>query len=402
MTGQRKPRTNDHRRRGSRCSPVGLLMALSAMSASVPVMGNRFRRFGDAAAMTIWACGHVPGVMSRSLRARTHPERPVSSGPTPAHKQIARDGLAEIVPAGRFDAEWPAARRIPPLWSARRQRRKYLYAEAVNYGDDPSQALDVWRKAELSDGPAPVLIFVPGGGWISGSRRFQGYAMMAQLAELGWVCLSIDYRVSPRYRWPTQIVDVKAAVAWAKENADSFGGTPEFVAVAGCSAGGHLAALTALTEHDPAYAADLPYMSDSSVDAAVCLYGCYDWEDRSTRDRSLFQGFLERFVVGQRFDQHPEVFRAASPIARIHSGAPPLLVLHGSADKAIPVVGARAFVERLRAISRAPVGYVELPGAQHGFDMTDGASTAPAVAAISLFLSEIRLRQQAKTSRHIV
>ncbi len=91
--------------------------------------------------------------------------------------------------------------------------------------------------------PAPVLLFVPGGAWVHGSRILQGYALLSHLAEQGWVCLSIDYRVAPHHRWPRHITDVKAAIAWARANVDKFGGDRNFVAVAGCSAGGHLAAL---------------------------------------------------------------------------------------------------------------------------------------------------------------
>ena len=62
----------------------------------------------------------------------------------------------------------------------------------------------------------------------------QGYALMSHLAEMGWVCLSIDYRVAPHHRWPAHITDVKTAIAWARANVDKFGGDRNFVAVAGC------------------------------------------------------------------------------------------------------------------------------------------------------------------------
>ena len=82
-------------------------------------------------------------------------------------------------------------------------------------------------------------------------------------------------------------------------------------------------------------------------------------------------------VVKRKIDRHPEIFRKASPIAQIHPDAPPFLVIHGSGDSVIPVAQARSFVERLRAVSRSVVSYIELPGAGHGFDMTDGARTGP-------------------------
>ena len=71
------------------------------------------------------------------------------------------------------------------------------------------------------------------------------------------------------------------------------------------------------------------------MDAVVGIYGRYDWEDRSTVERDRFVDFLERVVVKRRIDRHPEVFRDASPIARIHPDAPPFLVIHGSSDTVI-------------------------------------------------------------------
>src|SRR5258708_31579343 len=115
---------------------------------------------------------------------------------------------------------------------------------------------------------------------------------MSHLAEMGWVCLSIDYRVAPHDRWTAHITDVKTAIAWARANVDKFGGDRNFVAIAGTSAGGHLAALAGLTPNDAEYQVDLPEGSDTSVDAVVGIYGRYDWEDRSTVERARFLHFL--------------------------------------------------------------------------------------------------------------
>ncbi len=270
---------------------------------------------------------------------------------------------------------------------------------------DPAQVLDVWRSSELPDGPAPVLIYVPGGAWVHGSRLLQGYALLSHLAEQGWVCLSIDYRVAPHNRWPSHIVDVKTAIAWAHANVDKFGGDRNFVAVAGASAGGHLAALAGLTGSavsDPEFADQLPAGGDTSVDAVVGIYGRYDWEDRSTPERVAFVDFLERVVVGRSMRRHRDLYRQASPIARVHPDAPPFLVVHGSADTVIPVQQARSFADRLRAVSRSKVGYLELPGAGHGFDMTDGARTGATSTAIGLFLNQIHRDRTTVGSKQII
>ncbi len=171
-----------------------------------------------------------------------------------------------------------------------------MYRTSVPYGDEPGQVLDVWRRADLT-GPAPVLVFIPGGAWIFGSRVLQGHELMAHLVELGWVCLSVQYRTSPKHRWPRQIIDVKTAIAWARANVDQYGGDRSFVAVAGCSAGGHMATLVGLSPNDPQWQARLPASADTSVDAVVSVYGLYDWEDRATPERARFMDFLERVVV---------------------------------------------------------------------------------------------------------
>ena len=94
-------------------------------------------------------------------------------------------------------------------------------------------------------------------------------------------------------------------------------------------------------------------------------------------------------MVKRTIARHPEVFRDASPIARVHRNAPPFLVIHGSNDSVIPVDQARSFVDRLRAVSHSMVGYLELPGAGHGFDLTDGERAGAAAHAASLFLNQV-------------
>ena len=95
------------------------------------------------------------------------------------------------------------------------------------------------------------------------------------------------------------------------------------------------------------------------------------------------------------------MFRSASPIARVHQDAPPFLVIHGSNDSVIPVEQARSFVERLRSVSRSVVSYVELPGAGHGFDLTDGARTGAMATAIGLFLNQV-YRNRMITAKEVI
>jgi acetyl esterase/lipase len=372
-----------------RARPGDYMLALSDAMASLPVVGRHLEPLGGVTAMGVWGYRLAPEFLSASAKTWLTPGIGETRKAERDQTQTVLDAALRGVVAGQdLDIEWPAPDDKPPFWRALKHRR-YLHRTSVRYGKHPVQLLDVWRRKDLPMRPAPVLIFVPGGAWVHGGRQLQGYALMAQLAEMGWVCLSVQYRVSPHHRWPSHITDVKTAIAWARANVDKFGGDRNFIAVAGCSAGGHLSALAGLTANDPAMQTELPPGSDTSVDAVVGIYGRYDWEDRSTPERDQFVDFLERVVVKRSIDRHPEVFRDASPIARINPDAPPFLVIHGSSDRVIPVVQARSFVERLRSTSRSVVSYVELPGAGHGFDLTDGARTGATSTAIGLFLGQI-------------
>ncbi len=372
-----------------KASPSDYMLAMSVASASLPVIGKHLEPLGAATAMGVWGYRHLPDFLGATAKSWFSPgnaeQRRIERDSTHAVTEAALRG---VVNAKDLEIEWPAPEKMPPLWKMREHRRS-VHRTSVQYGPRPSQLLDVWRREDLPAEPAPVLIFVPGGAWVHGSRLLQGYALMSHLAELGWVCLSIDYRVAPHHPWPSHITDVKTAIAWARANVDKFGGDRNFVVIGGTSAGGHLAALAGLTANDPEMQGELPEGSDTSVDAVVGIYGRYDFEDRSTVERVRFVDFLERVVVKRKIAKHPDIFRNASPIHRVHADAPPFLVVHGSGDSVIPVAQARSFVERLRATSGSVVSYLELPGAGHAFDMIDGARTGSAATAIGLFLKQI-------------
>jgi acetyl esterase/lipase len=128
---------------------------------------------------------------------------------------------------------------------------------------------------------------------------------------------------------------------------------------------------------------------DLSVAAAVPLYGRYDWLTSEGLGRRELVLLIERYIVQRRIGEALEVFRAASPLLRVGPDAPPFFVLHGESDSVIPVEEARAFVDALRAVSRAPVAYAELPGAQHGFDFFESARARNSAQAVHDFLDTV-------------
>jgi acetyl esterase/lipase len=288
---------------------------------------------------------------------------------------------------------WRFPRLVYPL---PRPSRSVQAVRNIDYAGDGIRAhrLDVIRRRVDPPTGAPVLVYIHGGAWMIGDKREQGLPLLYELARRGWVAVTINYRLSPGATWPDHIVDCKRALAWVREHIAEYGGAPGFLAVSGGSAGGHLAALVALTSGDPSFQPGFE-SADASVDACVPFYGVYDMtagRGSSAYDQGLLT-LLERRVFKRRLADDPGVFEGASPLHRVHPGAPPFFVIHGTNDTLVPVGDARAFVRALRAVSRAPVLYAELPYTQHAFDVLPSVRSAHAVAAVVRFLEGVRFRR---------
>ncbi|OBI10246.1 esterase [Mycolicibacter nonchromogenicus] len=284
-------------------------------------------------------------------------------------------------------AKAPRGVRMMRVW------KDYATDSDIPYGEYGGRnTLDVWRHRDLPrDGRAPVLLQIPGGAWMVGSKRGQAHPLMAHLVERGWVCVSINYRLSPRSTWPDHIVDVKRALAWTKAHIAEYGGDPDWVAVTGGSAGGHLCALTALTANDPRFQPGFAD-ADTSVRAAIPFYGIYDFTGE-TGLHPLLTPALGAYIFKQSRRRFPETYRDASPMTYIAPDAPPFFVLHGTNDSLVPVEQGREFADRLRKVSTNPVVYAELPLAQHAFDIFGSPRAAHTAVAVEHFLAEIYARQ---------
>jgi acetyl esterase/lipase len=148
-----------------------------------------------------------------------------------------------------------------------------------------------------------------------------------------------------------------------------YGADPGFVAVGGGSAGGHLAALLALTANDPEYQPGFED-ADTRVQACVPIYGVYDFvEPGGTWHHRELLPVLERHIMKTTLEEDPKAFEKASPLHRIRPDAPPFCVVHGASDTLVPPEEARVFVKALRERSRSVVAYAEIPGAQHAFEL---------------------------------
>lgn len=227
----------------------------------------------------------------------------------------------------------------------------------VPYGDaSRRQRLDVYRPRGVTSG-APVLVYFHGGGFRMGSKLLGGRPLLHRLAARGWVGVSANYRLQPSATYADQLADAKRVVAWVREHGPEHGADPDAIVASGGSAGAHLAAMVGLTAHDAARQPGFEDV-DTSVAAVVGCYGYYGPTDGRT---------------------------ATDPRQHGHAGAPPFLVVHGQLDTLVPASSARSFAEELRGVSRAPVGFAELPGAQHNFDFFHSLRFAAVIDRIDAF-----------------
>lgn len=248
---------------------------------------------------------------------------------------------------------------------------------------------DLYRPRQAPASPRPLLIYVHGGGWVLGFRRWQGRLLIRRLVRSGWVAVSVQYRLSPWATWPEHIVDIKRAIVWAKKNAAGWGADPDRIAISGNSAGGHLASLAAFS---PSYAAWQPGFEDEDtrVQALVSWYGIYDLVAAVSGSPLWPHGGLRRLwhllVMKRSFGAAAEAYRAASPATHFDADAPPTLLIHGELDTLVPVASARAFTEDCARRVPGRVALIEVPGAEHAFEVFTSRRGVLAVDAAAQWL----------------
>jgi len=206
-------------------------------------------------------------------------------------------------------------------------------AEGVRYGPADRQVLDVYAPSD-GETPAPVVVFIYGGGWDSGRRRDYGFVGHA-LAARGFVTVIPDYRLVPEVRYPTFVADAAEAVRWTHGNIGEHGGDPARIGVAGHSAGAYNAVMLGVA---PAYVA--PADGDAlPIDAVAGLAGPYDFLPLDT-------GATKRaFKNVANLDE-------TQPVKVVGPAGPPLFLAHGTADGTVDPANLAAMAEAARAAGR--------------------------------------------------
>lgn len=253
-----------------------------------------------------------------------------------------------------------------------RWNRPGVTLTAVTYATVPGYRplrLDLYRQ-EGTAAPRPLIVYIHGGGWTFGNPRagaaFRDFpAILAGLAERGFVVAAIEYRLSREAVFPAQRDDVTAALAYLRSNATRLGIDPTRIALWGLSAGAHLGALNALN------CGQAP-----CVQGFAGWFGVYDIETYIVDSHGVTNS---RVLLGcPDTPCSRETLAAASPIDHVRAGAPPVLLLHGLDDTNVPSGQSQEFARRLREAGNA-VDLMLLPKSGHGFIGSTTAETQTAL-----------------------
>ncbi len=233
-------------------------------------------------------------------------------------------------------------------------------------------------------GRAPVVLLVHGGGFRGGDKRDLERLLLG-LAARGYAAASVEYRLVGKgeAEFPAGVADVRCAARFLESRADTLHIDAHRMAAVGFSAGGPLAASLALQSEVPALDADCPYHDALHLDAAVAFYAPLDFRPAVPWGPLVRAALREVLTKGRPHRRLHELEKLASPIAYADSRDTPLLLLHGTDDRIVPIARAREALRQARSAG-APLDLLELRGAPHGFGMSrPGAPRGPACAALA-------------------
>jgi len=269
---------------------------------------------------------------------------------------LAADPAAPPARAAASNPKTPKPWIMPPAPEGVVIEKDVAYITA-----ESAEKADLYLPANrAADVRSPAVLMIHGGGWEGGDKCApREFNIGTNLALNGYVGLSINYVLATpeRTTWPRNLQECKTAVRWLRKNAERLQIDAEHIGVIGGSAGGHLAAMVALT--GPADGFDPPAPDEAiscRVQCGVDLYG--------PSDLLLYRPSVT--MLGKTRDEAPELYGAASSVTYVDHDDPPMLILHGTADKTVLVEQSELLAEALR---KAGVEHelVIVEGARHSF-----------------------------------
>jgi acetyl esterase/lipase len=230
-------------------------------------------------------------------------------------------------------------------------------------GAGREESADVYSPLQLALADRlPGILIIHGGGFNDGDKaRPREINIATNLVTQGYVCVSINYRLRRKageVTWPQAVYDAKTAIRWLRATAAQWHIDPARIGVIGCSAGGNLATMLALTRPKDGFDLAEPYgKTSSAVSCAVDFYGAVNLPEY--HDMKMF---------GRTRAEAPELYVKASPVTYVYREAPPILIVHGTADATVPLAQSQALDAALTRVG-AEHQLVVVPGAPHTFHL---------------------------------
>jgi acetyl esterase/lipase len=238
---------------------------------------------------------------------------------------------------------------------------------------NPRQMLDlVLPKERAGDGKLPLIVFVHGGGWRSGSKEGTIRRLLPFVESGEYAGATLNYRLTGESSWPSQIHDCKAAIRYLRGNAEKFGIDPEKIAVWGSSAGGHLVSMLGTSGEVKELEGELGDFDDQSsrVTCVVNYFGPENFltmvRQKSDIDRSRDRQYPEALLLGGPVQDIEEAARQASPVTWVSKDDPPFLTAHGTEDPVVPFAQGEEIHAALQKVG-VESHLIRVEGAGHGF-----------------------------------
>jgi len=214
---------------------------------------------------------------------------------------------------------------------------------------------DLYRPG--ADGPHPAVILIYGGAWRFGARSDVAERARAY-AALGYTTIAVDYRHAPAFHYPTQIEDVRDAIASIARHATDWDVDPSHVAIIGYSSGAELALLAAYAPEPLTIKAVVAFYAPADLVQGYAL--------PPVPDPTGVRGILTAYIGGTPA-QEPAKYIAASPLAHVRASLPPTLLIGGGRDELVRLAFQHEMRDRLR-VQGVPVASIDLPWSNHAFD----------------------------------
>jgi acetyl esterase/lipase len=251
-------------------------------------------------------------------------------------------------------------------------KAEYTRSEDVIYGRKYGMALtmDVFQPKATNNGIG--IIFVVSGGWFS-SHDGISPAVCQRMTERGYTVFAVVHGSQPKFQIPEVIQDMHRAVRFIRHNAAKYGIDPNKLGVTGGSAGGHLSLILGTqTGGTPPKSKDPIDQESSAVQCVACFFPPTDFLNYGTNGVDgvgfgILKGYKAAFGPQSDTEEgRKKLGREISPFYNISSNTPPTLIIHGDADKLVPIQQSEIFIKRAKE-DGVDAKLVVKEGKEHGW-----------------------------------